>query len=77
MVGSLLAMARTLPLAPRAAAAAAVQARRGLAAAPAAPLRFKRQSARRQFTTSVCAQSLQKDITVEGSGASPKQGDKV
>lgn len=71
-------MARVLPIAPRAAAAVAVQARRGLVtASPAAFLRVKRQTARRQFTTSVCAQSLQKEIITEGTGASPKKGDKV
>lgn len=52
--------------------------RRAFTASPAAQPRPRRMAAsRRQLHASVVAQSLEKKVLVEGSGASPKQGDKV
>lgn len=54
--------------APRAAAAA-------LPASLRAPVR--RQAARRPISTSIVAQSLERRVQTEGTGPSPKQGDKA
>ncbi len=59
---------------------AAQPSRRAFVAPSAAALRAKGRVAAssRQVHSTVCAQSgLQKNVVTEGSGASPKQGDKV
>lgn len=52
---------------------------RRAAAAPAAlrPSRRPQQASRRAIHTTIVAQSLQKTIVTEGTGATPKQGDRV
>ncbi len=79
MVGSIGALCTLAAVAPRLAARAPRVAPQRAAAAAALLQRPKRaQTARRCFFSSASAQSgLQKEITQEGSGASPKQGDKV
>jgi hypothetical protein len=78
MVGAamLLFAASPIAMAPR----ASRPSRRAFVAPSAAALRVSRRVAAspRQFHSTVCAQTgLEKKIVTEGSGASPKQGDKV
>lgn len=83
MVGSIslcsLALAVARPMARVQARTASVLApQRAIAASVFAPRPKRAQTARRCFFSSANAQSgLQKDVVVEGSGASPKQGDRV
>ena len=86
MVGSLRLAASLATAAAATAARAVPQARAAGALAPQraasvaavfAPRPKRAQTARRCFFSSAAQSGLQKEVVVEGSGASPKQGDRV